>query len=328
MTGPDLDQELGAIGRRLSPRLGAAHDAVLRRTTASSGARGRLPRLALPGRGHLGGAALTVAVGGAFAAALAVGVASPRVSPNTTVPYTGPSVALASSPGMPGWGTPAGGPGTPPAGAVVLGTGGTPTQGAAPTRLPSVMVSPTGPAAGGDANDHGNGPTPPPMTSTPPTAVSQPGPTEGPGAVPSSGSTPTHEPQGEQSPGPHAAPTAPPRFAATTTPTPAPPARIVLTQKDSGRTITIRPGDSVEVDLAGPTDGSRWTVPMSSDTTVLKSSSGSAKSNGSARAVFGTAGPKGSADIRATKAPACAYTTPHCPYAYRIDFQVTVVVQA
>jgi hypothetical protein len=108
-------------------------------------------------------------------------------------------------------------------------------------------------------------------------------------------------------------------------PTAPAPVRIVLTEKDSGRTITIHPGDVVEVDLSSPQDGSHWTEPQSTDATVVKRDSGSTRSNGSAKAVF-SGGGKGNAQIQASRVPACATATPRCLPPQRIDFQVSIVV--
>jgi hypothetical protein len=128
-----------------------------------------------------------------------------------------------------------------------------------------------------------------------------------------------------QTPGPsQAASTAPPRFAASSTGQARP--RVVLSQKDSGRTITVHPGDVVEVDLSSPQDTSHWTVPSSTDETVVTPSSGSARSDGSARAVFTAPGKSGSADLQASRVPACATATPRCLPPQRIDFRVTIVV--
>jgi hypothetical protein len=95
MTGPDLDRDLETIGRRLSPRLGQAHDAVVGRATVSMDGRARWPR---PGR--LGGAVATLAVTAGFGTLLAVGVAT-RPGPDTPADR-GPSVAMATTtPGVP-----------------------------------------------------------------------------------------------------------------------------------------------------------------------------------------------------------------------------------
>jgi hypothetical protein len=88
----------------------------------------------------------------------------------------------------------------------------------------------------------------------------------------------------------------------------------------------VHPGDVVEVDLSSPRDTSHWTVPSSTDETVVRHSSGSAKSDRSARGVFTTPGKSGSADIQASRVPACATATPRCLPPQRIDFRVTIVV--
>jgi hypothetical protein len=298
MTGPDLHRDLEAIGRRLSPRLGTAHDAVVVRATASAGGRARRPR---PGR--LGGAVATLAVTAGFGTLLAVGVAT-RPAPGTPADR-GPSVAMATTtPGAPASSdVPGAGEATP-----VPGGGAVATEPAATTATPT----PAGPATA----------TAPPGG---PVLPGSPGQGQQPAAAPSAAATPGGTPVPEQTPGPSpAAATAPPRFAAGAT-APAG-ARVVLSERDSGRTITVHPGDVVEVDLSSPQDTSRWTVPSSTDQTVVRPISGSARNDGSARAVFTTPGKSGSADLQASRVPACATATPRCLPPQRIDFRVTIVV--
>jgi hypothetical protein len=88
----------------------------------------------------------------------------------------------------------------------------------------------------------------------------------------------------------------------------------------------VHRGDVVEVDLSSPQDTSHWTVPSSTDETVVEHSSGTANSDGSARAVFTTPGAGGRADIQASRVPACATATPRCLPPQRVDFRVTIVV--
>jgi hypothetical protein len=297
MTGPELDQGLEAIGRRLSPRLGAAHDAVVAR--AAREARGRRPRTALPWPGRLGGAALTLAFTAGFTALLAVGVADRPANLDLTPPSSsanGP-MALAPVPGTSGAsGSPGGAPVRPPRPALPTVPTQAPPRVAAPPPVAAATSAPRGSDGG------------PAVPSAPPSDAPQ---------APSA-PTPT------QDPGPHPAPTAPARV------TPGPPGgrapmRIVLTEKDSGRTITVHRGDVVEVDLSAPVNGSRWTEPQSTDQTVARRTSGAAQTDGSAYAVFGAAG-DGNARVWASRMPACSFSTPRCYPPVGIDFQVTIVV--
>jgi hypothetical protein len=300
MTGPDLGRDLEAIGRRLSPRLAQAHDAVVGRATASVGGRARLPR---PGR--LGGAIVALAVTATFGTLLAVGVAA-RPGPGTPVDR-GPSVAMATTtPGVP---TSTDAPGA---------GGTTPVPGGGPVATaPAVTtVPPTVPG--------------PPAATTPPGGPvlplpAPPGETPQPTTAPSAAATPGGTPMPAQTPGPSQGASPAPRTIAASPTAPAR-SRVVLTEKDSGRTITVHPGDVVEVDLSSPGDTSHWTVPSSTDETVLRRSSGSARSKGGASAVFTTSGKSGSADLQAGRVPACATATPPCLPPQRIDFRVTIVV--
>ncbi|MDB5064999.1 MAG: hypothetical protein JWM18_1433 [Chloroflexi bacterium] len=296
MTGPDLGRDLEAIGRRLSPRLGQPYDAVVGRATASVGGGARWPR---PGR--LGGAVGTLAVAAAFGTLLAVGVAT-RPGPDAPVDR-GPSVAMATTtPGVPASTDPPGaGEATP-----VPGGGRVATAPAATT------VAPTRPG-------------PPPSEGPVLTLPAPPGQGPQPTAAPPAAATPGGTPMPAQTPPPsQAASTMPPRFAASAT-APAR-ARVVLSEKDSGRTVTVHPGDVVEVDLSSPRDTSHWTVPSSTDETVVSPGSGNTRSDGSARAVFTTPGRTGSADLQASRLPACASATPRCLPPQRVDFRVTIVV--
>jgi hypothetical protein len=300
MTGPDLDRDLEAIGRRLSPRLAQAHDAVVGRATASMGGWARLPR---PGR--LGGAVVTLAVTAAFGTLLAVGVTA-RPGPGRPVDR-GPSVALATTtPGVP---ASADAPGAGEA-APVPGGGPVATAPAATTVAPTVPGPPV-------ATTPSGGPALP--LPAPPGQGSQPT------VAPPAAATPGGTPMPAQTPGPSQGASPAPRTIAASPAAPAR-ARVVLTENDSGRTITVHPGDVVEVDLSSPRDTSHWTVPSSTDETVVRRSSGSARSNGSARAVFTTPGKNGSVDLQASRIPACATATPPCLPPQRIDFRVTIVV--
>ncbi|MFD9789349.1 hypothetical protein ACFWXK_00190 [Streptomyces sp. NPDC059070] len=80
-------------------------------------------------------------------------------------------------------------------------------------------------------------------------------------------------------------------------------ARIPLTNVDEGRTVTVRPGDDVEVRLtAYRGDGFTysWEVPQSSAPGVLRSTAGGVTPAGNATAVFHAQG-VGSATITAVR---------------------------
>ena len=311
MTGPDLDRDLEAIGRRLSPRLGQAHDRVVGIATAPAAARARRPR---PPRApsRLGGAVLTLAVTATFGTLLAVGVAT-RPDPGSTPLGRGPSVAMATTtPGVPAT-ILSSGEATPAPAAVAPVATAPAVVGGAPTRPGPAATAPPVPA--GDTALAVPAPTTQPAPPQPTTAATA---TPAPTAAPSG--TPVPAPTAPAT----ASPTAPSRISAS--PTAPAHARVVLTQRDSGRTITVHQGDTVEVDLAAPQDTSHWTVPSSTDETVVKRSSGSARSDGSATAVFITTGRNGSASIQASRVPACATATPRCLPPQRIDFTVTIVV--
>jgi hypothetical protein len=310
MTGPELDHELEAIGRRLSPRVGAAHDAVVARATG--GEAGRRPRTALPRPGRLGGAVVTLAFTAGFAALLAVGVANRPAGPTPATSANGPAVALATGPAAPAAsGSPAGVP---------------PTRDATPAPAPvvpapTVTVPPPAPATTAPAVAVGaatTGRPAPPTQAPPPRAVATAPPSDAPG--PSDRATPT------QDPGPQPSPAPPPTMTSAPN-TGRAPMRIVLTEKDSGRTITVHRGDLVEVDLSAPQQqpGWRWTEPQSTDETVAHRTSGAARNDGSADAVFGAAG-DGNARVYASRMPACYFSTPRCYPPVAIDFQVTIVV--
>jgi hypothetical protein len=306
MTGPELDQDLEAIGRRISPRAGAAHDAVVARAGS-----GRPPRTAPPWPGRLGGAALTLAFTAGFAALLAVGVADRPTELRTTPPSSsgsGPAVALATDPGAPGT-------------MVAPVPSFAPAVPKAPTQMPpSAILPPSNSVATGAPRVSGGGPVvaPPPLSpAPPPPAVS--------GAPPTAPPEPAPEPSPTPGAAPPPAPTAAPRMGPDPTPGRAS-TRIVLTEKDSGRTITVHRGQVVEVDLSPPAQpGWRWTEPQSTDQKVAQPTSGAANSDGSAYAVFGAAG-DGSARVWASRMPACYFSTPSCYPPVAMDFQVTIVV--
>ena len=299
MTGPELDHELETLGRRLSPRVGGAHDAVV--TRATLGASGRRPRTAPPRPGRLGGAVLTLAFTAAFAALLAVGVANRPAGSSPSAPNSGPAVALAT--GAPGAsGAPA--------------TQDTTLRPLPASALPRVVV-PQPPVATGAPPASVGGPVAPPARTAPP-----PAPTVIATAPPSDGPEPSWTATPTEGPGPQPSPAPPPssRWTSGHAPT-----RIVLTEQDNGRTITVHRGDVIEVDLSAPQNAMRWTEPQSTDETVARRSSGAARSDGSADAVFGAA-QDGNAGILASRMPACYFSTPRCLPPQRIDFQVTIVV--
>ena len=318
MTGPDLDLDLETIGRRLSPRLGRAHDAVVSRAAAGAG---RPRRLRPPWLGlhRLGGPAVTLAVATGFAAVLAVGVASPRggSTPDGSPATTGPAMAFATASGVPS-STPA----LSTATATPLGaTSVAPPVEATPPAQPPQTITPTGPRSGSST-------PPPPAAGTRPPARG-PERTVPPGDGPWGPTDPSQAAQPNPEPGPAGdGPSQGPRLqgSATAAPSPSPrPATIVLTAQDSGRTITVHTGDTVEVDLAAPGGGATWTEPYSTDGVVLQRTSGGTSKDGSAHAVF-TATRTGTAQVQASRVPACANATPRCLPPQRIDFQVTVDV--
>jgi len=313
MIGPELDGDLEAIGRRLSPAVGAAHDAVIARATR--GGTGHRPLGALPRPGRLGGAALTLVLTAGFAALLAVGVADrPAAGPGGSGPG-GPSVAMAPAPAAPGAAgstAPVTTRSEPGATTVAPAPPAASTPAAPPTTAPIVsrpvpvtVPAPSTPASAPDAT-----PSAPPTTA--PTAD----------PAPSTTAAPTSP--GSPPPSPHAAPTAPARVVPAPTSSPSA-ARIVLTEADSGRTITVRRGDVVEVDLSAPSNGMLWTEPQTTDQTVVRRTSGRTNPDGSASGVFGAAG-DGRAQIEASRVPPCATATPRCLPPQRIDFVVTIIV--
>ncbi|MER5780292.1 hypothetical protein ABT104_00995 [Streptomyces mobaraensis] len=67
--------------------------------------------------------------------------------------------------------------------------------------------------------------------------------------------------------------------------------RIALTNSDNGRPVTASTGDDVEVRLTGYRQNGltwTWSVPTSSDSTVLRRTAGRTAPNGNASAVFHT----------------------------------------
>jgi hypothetical protein len=78
---------------------------------------------------------------------------------------------------------------------------------------------------------------------------------------------------------------------------------VKLTEADSGRTISVPAGTRIEVRLSasGPM---AWTVPSSSDGTVVTRTGGSPDAKGGASGSF-TATKGGGADLTATENPNC-----------------------
>ncbi|MBF9071940.1 hypothetical protein [Streptacidiphilus fuscans] len=74
----------------------------------------------------------------------------------------------------------------------------------------------------------------------------------------------------------------------------APVAAVVLTNRDSGRTVDVAPGDVIEVRLTGAlgeNDTWAWSTPRSSSATVLAQSVGTTSPDGDAEALFQATGP-------------------------------------
>jgi hypothetical protein len=103
-----------------------------------------------------------------------------------------------------------------------------------------------------------------------------------------------------------------------TTGTAPPVGTTTVTQDDHGRTVTVRRGDTVVVQLRGSPDAP-WTTPASSNSAVLSRTSTS-PANGGVNATFHAVG-AGTAAVTATSTP----TTGSGPPAQ--DFRVTIVVQ-
>lgn len=105
--------------------------------------------------------------------------------------------------------------------------------------------------------------------------------------------------------------------AATTAPVAATHAVRHLHQDDSGRTITVRRGDTITVRLPGGASGG-YHRPRSTDRTVVRrtSASGGYPSAQDARASF-VARHRGRADLTSTTDFTCLHTTPRCLPAQR-----------
>jgi hypothetical protein len=96
---------------------------------------------------------------------------------------------------------------------------------------------------------------------------------------------------------------------------------VMLTEKDSGRTITVHAGTRIDVRLAG-SGPMTWTVPHSSDGTIVTQTGGGQDGKGSASGSFGAA-QAGKADLSATQDPNCR---PQCMMPSRLWVVHIVVV--
>ncbi|HEY2703141.1 MAG TPA: hypothetical protein VGL20_05575, partial [Candidatus Dormibacteraeota bacterium] len=102
-------------------------------------------------------------------------------------------------------------------------------------------------------------------------------------------------------------------------PAPTPRATLALTEKDSGRTVTVHAGTRIAVHLSG---GGVWSAPASSDAKVVTRTAAGRSSNGDAHGRFRATG-TGRADLTASDAPRCA---PMCKVLTRLWIVHIVVV--
>jgi hypothetical protein len=109
------------------------------------------------------------------------------------------------------------------------------------------------------------------------------------------------------------------RMAPRPAPCPVPRGTVVLTERDSGRTVTVHAGTRIDVHLSG---GGVWSEPASSDGTVVTRVAAGHDARGSAHGRFRAAG-AGRADLTATDAPRCA---PMCKVLVRLWVVHVVVV--
>jgi hypothetical protein len=316
----DLERELEAIGRRVSPRLDHARSAVTRAAEQVPEERRLWPWSMRPLRPRpMAGAVASLAAGAVIAAAVMLGPLVRPATPAPAPPTSGAPVAMASDLGQPT--TVAG---TGPAGAAgsasPLGEPSPPSPAATPAVGPDPGMTGPPPASAASAPSAAPGAAGGGPDQAAPIVTASPPPTEAPptpAASPPGGPTPTPATWSQR--GPAAEVPSP-------TPTPAP-TRITLTEADRGTTIHVRRGQQIEVDLsAGP---GAWTEPavrQSSAAGVLRLGSGGTRSDGSAHALF-TAASDGSATVHADRAPAaCATSAAPCPAAAAQPFDVTVVV--
>lgn len=105
------------------------------------------------------------------------------------------------------------------------------------------------------------------------------------------------------------------------------PAELVLGNKDHNRTVVVRSGDVIQVELKGSRSAGglwAWDPPASSDPRVLRPGISGTSGNGDAWGTFSTP-EKGTADLDSTE---LCYPAPgwYCP-AVILPWKVTVVVQ-
>jgi hypothetical protein len=99
---------------------------------------------------------------------------------------------------------------------------------------------------------------------------------------------------------------------------------VVVTEADSGRTITLAPGATLRVELHG-SPGYAWTAPASGDPKVLAPiKTGADPATGNATGVF-SASSAGQTEVSATQDPRCAKSRPACMMPSRL-FSITVRV--
>lgn len=84
---------------------------------------------------------------------------------------------------------------------------------------------------------------------------------------------------------------------------------LVFTEADSGRTVEVTKGATIEIHLSA-TSGV-WTAPSSDNSGVIAAGSSTAAPNGAATATFTVVG-KGQAQVTASSEPACAKSVPAC----------------
>jgi hypothetical protein len=101
------------------------------------------------------------------------------------------------------------------------------------------------------------------------------------------------------------------------------PGRLVLTVTDSGRTITLRAGQAVEVAL---TPGQSWRLPQAVNGALRRSqASGGYPGSRPARAIFTAARP-GTSGISSVTDARCLHASPRCEIPQRL-WQVTVIIR-
>jgi hypothetical protein len=312
----DLERELEAIGRRLSPRLDRAHDAVTRHAEAGAPpwtpwpwVRAAGPR---PGRRALAGVVAAVAAGITIASLTAPAPGSRSATAGAARAGGGPGIAEASGPGL----------AAPTAAAatqapITPGQPPPPSTGAGGPAVPGGPPQPPGPAAVlAGPGPVASGPSPPPRTAGPGEPASAAGMETPPPSswAAAAGSSGTRAPLRES-------PTGTSGGAACTGPAPAAASVVTLTEADRGRTICVRRGQRIQVDLSA--EGRPWTAPAAVQSSpVLSTDTSSAGADGSAEATFSAAA-AGRSVIHAEQAPGCTGSSP-CPAPQ--PFDVTVLV--